>query len=97
MFAAPLLSPLVLTSVLAPCHPSAWGFFAGAGVASPWPHVGPISVYMEACGSSQEFPFSLDQPLFLISLLLELPGEDGREGINFSPVWKAVGFLADQE
>lgn len=39
-----------------------------------------LSVYLEVWGSSQAFSFGLDQPVFLISLLLELPDEDGNEG-----------------
>lgn len=39
---------------------------------------------MEVWGSSQASSFSLDQQLFLVSLLLELPTEDGSEGAVLS-------------
>lgn len=80
---------------LCPMQPSPWAFFSSAGASFLWPHVGPISAYMEGCGSSKEFPFGLDQPLFLVSLLLELPSEEGREGYKllslFGKLWGLSG------
>ena len=89
----PLLWPL-----LSPWHhPPPWVFLADAGAGSPWPHVGffPYSLHLclsETWGSSQMFSFDLDQPLFLVSWLLELPGEDGSEGdILSSLIGKQLG------
>lgn len=86
--ATPLLSPLVLTSVLALMPPSCLGLLTWCGsrlstVPCERPfYTAHLSVYMAVWGSSQAFSFSfgLDQPLSLVSFHLEFPGEDGSEG-----------------
>lgn len=84
--ATPLLSPLVLTSVLALLPPSYLGFLTWCGsrlstVPCERPfYTAHLSVYMEVWGSSQALSFGLDQPLSLVSFHLEFPGEDGSEG-----------------
>lgn len=78
-------------------HPPPWVFLTGVGSGSPWPHVGFFLYSLPFClpeiwGSSQVFSFDLDQPLFLVSWLFELPGKDGSEGdILSSLVGKQLG------
>lgn len=57
------------------------------------PSLQPTPVSPEVWGSSQAFSFDLDQPLFLVSWMLELPGKDGSEGdILSSLVGKQLGI-----
>lgn len=51
-----------------------------------------LSVYLRFGKQCQVFSFDLDQPLFLVSWLFELPGKDGSEGdIPSSLVGKQLG------
>lgn len=61
----------------------------------PYSH---LSVYTEVWGSNQAFSSGLDQPLSMVSLSLELSGEDGsEEDILTSLFGNCWGFLISQE